>query len=171
MDDKNIPVETEVKYLIRMPDVEMLRGINGVRIKNIVQTYLNAPLGSTRRVRQINEKSATKYIYTEKLRISALSAFEDEREISKDEYDNLLLEKDVSKSPIVKTRYAFEYKSHIVEIDIYPFWEDVAILEIELNDEAEKYYIPEFIFVLKNVTDDKRYKNVNLASDHSFRHD
>ena len=46
---------------------------------------------------------------------------------------------------------------------MYPFWKDRAILEIELADEDEKIDFPEFIKVIKEVTDDERYKNASLA--------
>ena len=170
MSDKNIPIETEVKYLIKMPDIEKLCAIKGVRIKNMIQTYLNSPSGSTRRVRKIEESGNIEYIFTEKLRISHLSAFENEKKISENDYIALLEERELEKTPIEKTRYSFEYKGHIIEIDVYPFWSNVAILEIELASESEKYNIPEFIVVLKNVTEDKRYKNTNLAKNHNFPH-
>ena len=170
MSDKNIPIETEVKYLIKMPDINKLCAIEGVRIKNMIQTYLTSPIGSTRRVRKIEESGNIEYVFTEKLRISHLSAFENEKHVSENEYNSLLEEKDLEKTPIVKTRYSFEYKEHIIEIDVYPFWSDVAILEIELSSEAEKYDIPEYIVVLKNVTEDKRYKNTNLAKCHDISH-
>ena len=103
------------------------------------------------------------YKFTEKIRLSTLSAIENEKEISKGEYDILLSEADADKVPIEKTRYSFSYDKHIVEIDIYPFWHDRAILEIELASESEEYSIPSFISVIKNVSDDPRYKNARLA--------
>lgn len=170
MENKNIPIETEVKYLIDMPSIEGLLEIPSVRVKQIIQTYLFSPQGVTRRIRKLEECGTVKYILTEKIRISDLSALEDERIISEEEYNVLLLEADTGRTPIEKTRYAFDYKDHTIEIDVYPFWNDVAILEIELSSEGEEYYIPDFINVLKNVTSDKQYKNANLAKDHDFSH-
>ncbi len=159
----NTPIETEVKYLIRMPDVNVLLSQKGIAVKSIVQTYLLSPDNSTRRVRKIETEDKTTFIFTEKIRISSLSAFEDERELTKEEYDKLLLEADPDRTPIGKTRYAFPFVNHIIEIDVYPFWSDRAILEIELSTEGEKYSIPSFISVIKNVSDDSRYKNARLA--------
>ena len=50
-----------------------------------------------------------------------------------------------------------------MEIDIFPFSKDKAILEIELNEEQQAFQLPNFIEVIKEVTDDDKYKNVNLA--------
>ena len=52
---------------------------------------------------------------------------------------------------------------YYIEIDIYPFWKDIAIAEIELNDENQKIELPKKLNVIKEVTNDERYKNVQLA--------
>jgi CYTH domain-containing protein len=64
---------------------------------------------------------------------------------------------------IRKTRYCVVYNNQYIEIDIYPFSKDKAILEIELISENQSYSIPDFIEVIKEVTNDDKYKNVNLA--------
>ena len=157
------PIETEVKYLIRMPDVNILLAQESVTVKNIIQTYLLSSNNSTRRVRKVTKDGKTTFIFTEKTRISSLSAFEDERSITKEEYHKLLLESDPARTPIEKTRYVFPFDGHTIEIDVYPFWCDRAILEIELASEEEKYSLPSFISVIKNVSEDSRYKNARLA--------
>ena len=64
---------------------------------------------------------------------------------------------------IRKTRYCLTYESQYFEIDVYPFWKDKAIVEIELNDENTDIIFPEFIKVIKEVTDDDSFKNASLA--------
>ena len=49
------------------------------------------------------------------------------------------------------------------EIDIFPFWIDKAYVEIELTDENEYFELPEFLKVIKEVTQDKNYTNRALA--------
>ena len=65
----NTPIETEVKYLIRMPDVKDLFAQKGVSVKNIVQTYLLSSDNSTRRVRKTEKDGKTTFVFTEKIRI------------------------------------------------------------------------------------------------------
>ena len=55
-------------------------------------------------------------------------------------------------------------KNKCFEIDIYPFWHDKAILEIELNDENDTFEIPKKIKVIKEVTNDPQYKNSSIAN-------
>ena len=157
------PLEIERKFLIRMPDLSVLSSQKDISIRQITQTYLVVPNGCTRRVRKSVANGTISYRKTEKMRISALSAFEEETEISEEEYLALLREADASLSPIEKMRYTFPHGNHLMEIDIYPFWRDRAILEIELSAEEEEYAVPSFLSVIREVSDDKRYKNVNLA--------
>lgn len=55
------------------------------------------------------------------------------------------------------------YNSQYFEIDIYPFWKNKAILEIELSNEFADIVFPDYLEVIKEVTDDIEYKNYNLA--------
>ena len=71
-----IPIETERKFLIAMPDVELLGAQNGVKIKHIEQTYLLCESGKNTRVRKICEGGKVSFIKTVKQRISVLSSFE-----------------------------------------------------------------------------------------------
>ena len=141
------PIETEVKFLIKIPKISDLLSQKDISIKEITQTYLLSSGNSTKRVRKVSSNGKTRFILTEKTRISDLSAYENEMEISFDDYNSFLKNADTSRISIEKTRYSFPLDSHIVEIDIYPFWNDRAILEIELSDESEEYSIPSFISV------------------------
>lgn len=156
--------ETERKFLIKFPDTERIGKEQALRIITITQTYLLCSDGSMR-VRKQTENGSTKYVRNIKKRISDMSHLENEKEISEETYNELLLCRDSSRSDISKTRYAFPYLGHIMEIDIYPFWQDRAILEIELPDENSEYKTPDFINIIKEVTDDKRYSNKSLAKE------
>ncbi len=155
--------EIERKYLIEYPDKSVLERAEGVRIKRIEQTYLLAGAGETRRVRKMTEKGVTRYIETRKYRVSDLRATEEEKALSAAEYDALLSLADPALRPICKTRYAIPYAGHTVEVDLYDFWQDRATVEVELADEHEHTELPPYLHVIREVSDDKRYKNVNLA--------
>ncbi|MBE6595845.1 MAG: hypothetical protein E7644_08615 [Ruminococcaceae bacterium] len=156
-------LEIERKFLIRMPDVAALQAQPGCRVRRMVQTYLLALPGETRRVRRVEEEGRVAYIETRKRRVSALTAEETERELTAEAYAALLEEADPTRRAIEKTRYAFPFAGHTVEVDVYPFWQDRAVLEVELQGEDEALELPDFLPIIKEVTSDKRYKNVNLA--------
>ena len=158
-----IPIETERKFLIYMPCLDTLCAQPEIRIQEITQTYLLTDGKKSARIRKINECGNISYIKTVKERISTLSCYEEEKEINEEQYLELLKYADKEKQNINKTRYSFRYGRHIIEIDIYSFWNDRATLEIELKSEDEEFSIPAFIKVVKEVSTDKRYKNTNLA--------
>ena len=62
-----------------------------------------------------------------------------------------------STTVIRKNRYCLSFENQYFEIDVYPFWNDKAIMEIELCEENQKISIPNFIKVIKDVTDDDEY--------------
>lgn len=152
-------LEIERKFLIKYPDVASLSG----ETWEIEQTYLRAPRGETRRVRRVVCGGETKYIYTEKRRITAVTRIENEREIGRAEYEALLEERDEDLRTIEKTRVRIPDGSHVWEVDLFPFWDDRALLEIELSLEDEYFTIPPAFEVIREVTEDKRYTNRSIA--------
>ena len=156
-------LEIERKFLIRYPDISLLTGLAGVRVLQIVQTYLASKNGETSRVRKIVSDGVTSYIYTSKIRVTNITHIENERKITREEYEELLLQADSERKPICKTRYCVPNGKHVAEIDVYDFWNDRATLEIELSSEDEEFEMPDFISVIKEVTDDRRYKNASLS--------
>lgn len=156
--------EIERKYLLHMPDVPALRAMDGCRVWEIEQIYLRSEPGVTRRIRRVAEQGETRYYRTEKRRLSALSSDEHEAQIDAMEYASLRREADPALKPIEKTRLRIPFEGQTLEIDLYPFWQDRAILEIELGREDEPVHIPEWLRVAREVTDNKRYRNVRLAA-------
>lgn len=157
--------EIERKYLIAMPDADFLAAQPDCRIWEIEQIYLTARPGETRRVRKVVEDGVVRCYKTFKVRISAMRAEEDEGLISPEEYGMFLREADPEKNPILKTRYRVPYEGQLLEFDLYPFWQDRAVLEIELESEEQPAMIPQWVKVIREVTEDFRYKNVSLAKE------
>ncbi len=155
--------EIERKFLIAYPDTAALQAMQGCRVRSILQTYLTAPKGETHRVREVREGESVRYIETRKHRVNDLRAVEEERELLAGEYEALLLRADKALAPIAKTRYCIPYAGRTVEVDVYDFWQDRATAEVELGDECEEVRLPPCLRVIRDVTSDKRYKNVNLA--------
>lgn len=156
--------EIERKFLIAMPDLQWLSG-KAVRRLEMVQTYLLAADGESSRVRQITENGTVTYIQTIKKRISNIKRLETETEITAEEYATLLEKADPARRPIRKVRYCVPYGRHMLEIDIFSFWQDKAFLEVELADEKEEITLPSEFLVLREVTEDRRYTNAALAKE------
>ncbi len=154
-------IEIERKYLVEFPDIEALNIYNPYNCR-IEQVYLNFDLG-TRRIRKRSSEGVTLYYETVKMRISDTSSHEYEHIITQSEYNELLKTADNSKRAIKKNRYCFVYNKQYFELDVFDFWKDKAVLEIELCDEKESVDIPLEIKVIKDVSEDYNYKNSQLA--------
>lgn len=157
------PMEVERKFLIEYPDLKWLAAQPNCRSVDIIQTYLKAPEGEELRVRQRGMDGAYIYYLTHKRRVSAVKRVEVERRLSKDEYLRLLMDADTTKRQIRKTRYCLTHQSQYFEIDVFPFWHDKAIVEIELRDESDPISFPPQLRIIKEVTDDPAYWNATLA--------
>ncbi len=148
--------EVERKYLIRYPELPVPGELS---CEAIEQVYLKTPPDISERVRE----RAGRYFHTAKIRISGARAEEREEEITRADYASYLERRDPLCAIINKVRRVFLYENQTFELDLFPFWSDRALLEIELSDESDPVIMPPFIHVMREVTDDIRYKNHSIA--------
>lgn len=156
-------LETERRFLITMPKREALLSRPGARSARIVQTYLLSDEGVTERVRRLAGEDGTVYTHTKKRRVSAMTAIEDERTVTEEEYRTLLLRADGRCRPIEKERITLPEGALLFEIDIYPFWQNTALLEVELPSERAPLALPPYLHILTEITKDGRYRNAAMA--------
>ncbi len=166
-------LEIEKKYLVKFPKSwTALSKIfdNLIDVKRISQTYL-VPKGDepAARVRETTEgltgETTTVYHFNKKKKIDSGVHEEKEEEISKKEYDEFLKEADPNKVEIKKTRFVFDYKKQTFELDVFKDkLSGLAILEIELKEKGDKVDLPPFLKVIKDVSEDKKFNNFNLAN-------
>ena len=157
------PFEIERKFLIEYPDIKWLESIPNCQRIEIIQTYLKSDNDDEIRVRQRGIDGHYIYFLTTKRKVNNLKRVEIERRLSEFEYIRLLMNADTTRRQIRKDRYCLTYENQYFEIDVYPFWNDKAIAEIELSDENADVKFPKQIKVVKEVTDDESYKNASLA--------
>lgn len=157
------PYEIERKFLIEYPDLSYLEALPNCEKVQIIQTYLKSNNDEEIRIRQRGINGNYTYSETRKKSISNIKRIETERRLEQSEYLDLLLKADPSKGQIIKDRYCLSFDNEYFEIDIYPFWNDKAIVEIELNDENQQIIFPEYLKVIKEVTNDLEYRNSSLA--------
>lgn len=157
------PFEIERKYLIEYPDIRWLESLPNCQRIEIIQTYLKSDPDEEVRVRQRGFDGHYIYFQTTKKKVSDLKRIEIERRLSESEYTRLLMHADTTRRQIRKDRYCLVYENQYFEIDVYPFWNDKAIAEIELSDENADVRFPKQIKVIREVTDDDAYKNASLA--------
>lgn len=154
------PLEIERKFLIKYPDLKYLKSqiCSAVHIE---QYYLLGKNGRFRVRRRGTDDSAI-FILTVKNKISETVREEVEERITEEEYLSYI-KNSLQIGKIVKDRYCLMYNEKYFEIDIFPFWNKQAYLEIELLSEDEKFTLPEFITTIREVTFDPAYKNSSLC--------
>ena len=80
-----------------------------------------------------------RYVYTYKVRLTELTRREYERDITAEEYSDLLARKTPNTITIRKDRHVFRHKGLTYELDVYDFWRDKATLEAEVKSEDTVY--------------------------------
>jgi len=155
--------EIERKYLIYMPDSNLLE--QSAEMTEITQTYLLSEKGTTARVRKRGTDGKYTYTHTEKRRVNDIKRVETEREISPEEYRQYLQSADPGRNVIYKKRFCILYEGQLFEIDVYPFWTDRAIMEIEMEHEQQSVKLPPFVKLIREVSGDRRYTNASLAKE------
>ena len=159
----SVGMETERKFIIRLPEIALLEEQTGYTRSDIVQTYFDSEQGLTHRVRKRTGKNGTVYTETKKRRVSRLSSIEDEIEIGEEEYLARLATLKILGSPLHKTRHTFAYGTHTFEVDIYAQWKEHAVMEVEFAREDETIALPPFIEIVKEATGTKEYSNFSMA--------
>ena len=159
------PFEIERKFLIYYPNLKELDNMPNCTKVDITQTYLKSDNDVERIVRARGINGDYLYYLTEKRKITNLKRIEIERKLSQDEYLKLLMESDNRLHTIHKTRYCLTENNQYFEIDIYPEWDNQAIMEIELSSEDEEIKVPSFIEIIDEVTDKEEYKNYQMAKE------
>lgn len=156
-------LEIERKFLIEYPDIDELKKIKTCRRVPINQAYLTTPDEGYFRIRKRGENDKAVYIKTVKIKISDIKRIEIENYISEKEYNDYLSKKEYITGIISKDRYCVVYGSTYYELDVYPFWNDRATIEIELLSENQPYTLPPFVKLIKEVTFESEYRNLALA--------
>lgn len=148
-----MPIETEHKYLVNK---ERWSKIIPQQSYEISQGYLYSDKEKTIRVRTKGEKG----FITVKGKTVNASRLEYEYEIPLNEAKEMV--NTLCGNVIEKTRHILSFEGKIWEVDEFKGLNaGLMVAEIELTHEDEEYHLPDWIE--KNVTDDIRFANSNLA--------
>lgn len=155
------PTEYERKFKVKQYNIP--ENIPTTSIE-ITQIYLQTQDKNTEeRIRKRGQSQNFTYFHTKKID-NRNARTEIERQISPNEYLHLLELRDKTIPAIIKTRRCFVYKSQYFELDIFEnLSTELAILEIELENENSVFTIPKFIDIEKEVTTNKQFKNKEIA--------
>ena len=165
--DTSNTLEIERKYLIKYPNINFLNNYAFCEKVEISQSYLTLPNNEKIRIRKRGLNNNYIYFKTIKKNINNIKRIEIENRLTEQEYLSYLNES-IETYTITKDRYCIMYKNQYFELDVYPFWDNQAVIEIELNDENQKIIFPDFIDFIKEITLDKDYTNHSLAKKYNL---
>ncbi|MGN0459587.1 MAG: CYTH domain-containing protein [Ruminococcus sp.] len=158
------PLEIERKWLIEYPNIEELSKMDDYDYTEIWQTYTDyMEHNAFGRIRKRGKDGKYTYTKTFKRKISDLTRVEYEEEITPEEYKKIMEYRKKGYNTINKVRHTFMYKDFKYEVDVFPFWDDRAFLECEVDSEDTEIPIPDCVRIIKEVSFDSRYKNSVLA--------
>lgn len=158
--------EIERKWLLDAPPSEAWLAEHGARPLRIEQTYLRrvpgAPLG---RVRRIDADGGVSHTLTEKRGTSGGLGVREENECELDRagYERHLADRDPGLGTIRKTRHVCAFEGHTLEIDVFEQPPGLVLLEVELADADERVELPADLPIVREVTEERAYLNVELA--------
>lgn len=158
---KLLTLEVERRWLVKIPP-----NIENFRYMYIEQDYLSPESGFQGRIRRLDGK----FIYTEKARTGSLiSRIENEREITEEEYVGL--KSRAVLNTVKKRRYLIPHGGLTFELDVFENTVEsgIAIMEAELEEENAEIAFPDFIEIIREVTEDSYYTNRNFASMEKIR--
>lgn len=160
------PGQLQRKFLIEMPDVSALNNNPNCTHVEIMQTYLLADETHEVRVRQRGVDGD--YLYTKTVKEQGepgvkLRRIVHEHRLTETEYLAELMNADPALSPIRKDRYCLCEANKCLQIDVFPFWSDRALLEFPLGSKDETVNIPKQFKVIEEVTSNPAYFNKELA--------
>lgn len=156
-------LEIERKFLIVRPDEKELEAMEGCIRHEILQTYLCSDPGIDERVRMRITGDEVTFFHTVKEHLTPMVRTEAETVIGQMTYETYLDRADPAFRPLKKTRFCIPYAGQTLEIDVYPFMHEEAILEIELPTEDTPVQLPPFLQVIREATGDKMYSNRRMA--------
>lgn len=150
----NMAIEIERKFLVDKAHLQQIIK-DSVKVEMIKQGYFRQDFGA--RVRIVNNEKA--YL-TIKLPVSMIENKEFEYEIPI--FDGIVL-LDSCDGQIHKLRYHYMGQSHLWEVDVFlnKHIDGLIVAEVELRHVKEECIVPDWIGF--EVTEDPRYKNINLA--------
>ena len=156
------PFVVKKKYLIRWPDVKCLSSKPGYREVDIVRTYLRARPGEEVCLRRCAADGSVVYLKITRRHVDG-KRVEVEKRLSEGEYVSLLPDANPAKHTLHKSRYCFMHGGQYFKINLFPFWNDQAIAEVDMGDAEADARFPDEIQVIREVTNELAYKNAALA--------
>lgn len=160
-------IKKERKFLVDNIDfnnfLEKLKYVRCEIEQYYLESYMNILVNNIeKRLRKITYNDCVNYYYSLYSReTSGIKKIISERKLTEREFKDILYHSEVI-SKINKKRYTFVYDRQYFKLD---FFDDFSMLEVRQMCENSKFCIPNGIELIKEVTDNIDYQNINLGNE------
>lgn len=163
-----VPRERERKFLLAGPPDAAHPDLADAVTVDIDQVYLESDDPDVEiRVRRRRQGRASVYTRTEKRSVpgedGVLVREERETRITEREWDHLRAHQASGTRMVSKRRTCVVYRSQYLEIDAFTAPEGLVVLEAELAGDATDLELPGWCEVVREVTEERAYRNRRLA--------
>ena len=158
------PIEKFYKYLVEVNDdmLEKIKKEANYSNIHIEQHYLISTNGLERRIRRRDKNGSSLYSYSEANYLSTNERIKTDRVLSERQYYDLTAEIDPKLNQINKERYSFICDNLFFKLDIFDFDKTMGLLSVQVAEDQD-VHIPDYIKVVKDVSNNGSYKNYHLA--------
>ena len=163
------PVEKFNKYLVNVNEalLERIKNEANYSSAQIEQFYLVSPNGLERRIRKRTRNNNDFYSFSEATYLSSNERIKTDKVLSSRQYYDYMSEIDKKLNPINKQRHSFIVNDSFYKLDIFDFDKTKGILSLQVAA-GDEVYIPDYIEVIKEVSNDEKYKNYYLAQSQKY---
>lgn len=149
------PIQKQYKFLVESIDFSKLKDNQCVEL-DLIQFF-----SGNRMFRKTTKDDFCSYSLTYKKNTTNPSErITLSRNISEKEYLDKF--KSLSFKPIYKKRYCFTYNKQYYKLDVFNNFNNLMILEVVLTNKNKTIKIPDFINISEEVTNDIKYRNINI---------
>ncbi len=158
--DEPFPLRSQHKFLIKKPSLEDLSQHTSYSVTHVMRTYLNQiEPGIQRRILQVGQDGDFVYYYAERRPLPNAEIAEQEEHIDEKKYLSLLMDADTRFHQLSCKQLSFIYDNQNYRIDLYPFSEDRAIMQVAHTKNPQDLKLPKFLSVIRDVTNDPAYRS------------
>ena len=164
------PVEKFKRYRIEVDDelLEKFASEANYSTSHIIQHYLRPENGHERRIRMRETGDTVMYSYSDAKYLSTNERIKTDSVLTQRQYNDYLSQVDKNLNVIDKTRYSFIDNDEFYKVEVFDFDKSKGILCVDVPLDGSEIKIPDYIKVIRDVTDDVNFKNYYLASSQRF---
>ena len=108
------------------------------------------------------------YSYSEANYLSSNERIKKDRILTEKQYNDYLNQIDTDLNVLDKMRYSFINDGMFYKLDVFDFDQSKGVLAVDVPLDGSDVKIPDYIRVIKDVTDDLNYKNYYLAKTQKY---